>query len=102
MHVNPAVALARNRARDVVANSQGAKTFAPAFAQCTERVRGLAALADGEYQRLGSHRRVAMAKLAGVIDFCRDIRQPLDQIFADSAGMQRRAATGENDASYIA
>src|SRR5438132_533555 len=87
VHINASVALSRDRARDVVTNPQGAKTFAPAFAQCTERVRSFAALADGKNQRLRSHRRITMAKLAGVIDFCRDVRQSLDQIFADSAGM---------------
>src|SRR6266446_6199449 len=96
VHVNTTVAFARDRARDVVTNSQGAKTFALAFAQRTQRVRSFAALADGEDQRLRSHRRIAMAKLAGVIDLGRDVRQPLDQIFADSARMQRRAATREN------
>ena len=102
VHVNSAVAFARDRAGDVVANSKGAKAFAPAFTQCTERVGSFAALADGEHQRLRSHRRITMAELARVIDFGGDVRQLLDQVFADSAGMQRRAATGENDASYIA
>ena len=102
VHVNSTVAFARDRARDVVANPECAKAFAPAFAQRTERVRSFAALADREDQRLRSHRRIAMAKLARVFDFGRDVRQSLDQIFADSAGMQRSAATGENDASDIA
>ena len=102
VHVNSAVALARDRAGDVVANSQCAKAFAPAFTQRAERVRCFAALADGEDQRLGRHRRIAMAKLARVFDFGRDVGESLDQIFADHAGMQRRAAAGEDDASDVA
>src|SRR5205823_11530399 len=43
-----------------------------------------------------------MTELARVIDFGRDVRHSLNQVFADSAGMQGRAAAGENDASYIA
>ena len=69
MHVNAAIALARDRAGDVVANSERAITFASAFAQRAECVRGFAALADGENERVASHRRVAMAKLARVFDF---------------------------------
>src|SRR4029450_4940051 len=52
VHINATVAFARNRARDVVANSQGAHTFAPAFTQSAECIRSFAALADGEHQSL--------------------------------------------------
>src|SRR5262249_61600846 len=102
VHVNAAVAFTRNRARDVVANSEGAVTFAPALAQRAERVCSFAALANGEYQRLRRHRRIAMTKLAGVIHFGWDARHSLNQIFADSCGVQRGAASGENDSSDIA
>ena len=83
VHINATVAFARDRARDIVADSQCAKTFAPAFTQCAERVRSFAALADGEHERLWRHRRIAMAKLTREFDFGGNIRQPLDQIFAD-------------------
>src|SRR5260370_40686267 len=43
-----------------------------------------------------------MTELARVIDFGRDVRHSLNQVFADSAGMQGRAAAGENDAPYMA
>ncbi len=43
-----------------------------------------------------------MTKLTRVIHLGGDVRQPLNQIFTDSAGMQRRAATNENDAPDIA
>src|SRR5438552_18520863 len=78
MHVNATVTLARDRARDVVTNSQRPKTFAPAFTKCAERIRSFAALADGKNQSLRRHRRVAMAKLARIFDFGGNIRQPLD------------------------
>ena len=69
MHVNAAIAFARDRARDIVANSESPITFPPALAQCAERVGGFAALADRENQRVRRHRRVAMTKLAGVFHF---------------------------------
>ena len=94
MHVDTAVALARDRARDVVANPERAITLAPAFAQRAERVGGFAALADREDERIARHRRVAMAKLAGVFHFGRDLGELLDQIFADHRSMQRGAASG--------
>ena len=102
VHVNAPVAFARDCARDVIANSQCAKTFAPAFTQRAERIRGFAALADGENQRLRSHRRVAMAKLARVFDFCWKVGKSLDQIFADPAGVKRRAAARKNDTADVA
>ena len=102
MHVNATVAFTRDCARNVVANSQCAKTFAPAFAQRAEGVRGFAALADGEHQRFRRHWRVAMAKLAGVIDFGGNVCQSFDQIFADSCGVQRSSASRENDSPNVA
>src|SRR5438132_1517011 len=91
-----------NRACDVVANSQGAKTFAPALTQGAERVRSFTALAYGKDQRLRRHGCVAMPKLTGVIDFRGNVRQSLDQIFADSCGVQRSATAGKNDSADVA
>ena len=82
VHVNAAVAFARDRAGDVVADAERAKSFALAFAQGAQRVGGLAALADGENERVAAHRRVAMAKLAGVFHFHRNVRELFDEIFA--------------------
>src|SRR6058998_168841 len=78
MHVNTTVTLARDRARDVVTNSQRPKTFAPTFPECPECICSFAALADGKNQSPRRHRRVAMAKLARIFDFGGNIRQPLD------------------------
>src|SRR4029077_16049068 len=78
MHVDAAVAFTRDCAGDVVANSECAKTFAPALAQRAERVRSFAALADGEHQRLRRHGGVAMAKLAGVMHFGWDASHSLN------------------------
>src|SRR5438552_18929526 len=101
MHVNAAVAFTRDGAGDVVANSKGAKAFAPALAQCAERIRSFATLANSEDQRLRRHRRVAMAKLAGVIHFGWDASHSLNQIFADSSGVQWGAESGENNSTGI-
>jgi hypothetical protein len=43
-----------------------------------------------------------MAKLAGVIHFGWDASHSLNQIFADSCGVQCSAASGENDSPDIA
>src|SRR5215831_19714871 len=102
MHVNAAVAFARDGACDVVANSKRAKTFSSALAQCAERVGSFAALANCEHQRLKRHRRVAMAKLAGVIHLGWNARHSLNQILADPRRVKCSAASGENDSPDIA
>src|SRR4029453_10051234 len=102
MHINATVAFTCDRARNVVTDSQCAKTFAPAFTQCAECVCGFPALADGEYECLGRHRRVAMTKLAREFDFGGNIRESLDKIFPRHPGMQSGAATGENNAPDVA
>ena len=78
MHIDAAVALSRDRARDVVADAERAIAFAPAFAQRAERIRRFAALADREKERVAAHRGVAMTKLARVFHFHRDVGQLLD------------------------
>src|SRR2546430_18598 len=93
-------AFERNRKVELPAEEE--KAFAAAFTQCPKRIRSFAALADRETQGLRSHGRVAVAKLTREINFSRDVRQPLDQIFADSGGVQRGATAGENDPPYIA
>src|ERR1700730_2867277 len=102
VHVNSPVALARNRARDIVTNSQSPKAFAPAFAQGSECIRGFAALADRKDQRLRSHWCIAMTKLTRVFDFGWNISKSLDQIFTDNAGMKRGATTCKDDTADIA
>src|SRR6185312_7656681 len=102
VHVNSSVAFARNRAGDVVANSQSAKSFPAAFAQSAERVRGFAALTDRENKCLGSHWSVSMAKLAGVFNFGRNAGKSLNQIFAHSSSMKSCAASGKDDTPDVA
>ena len=43
-----------------------------------------------------------MAKLARVFHFNRDMRELLDQVFADHPGMERGAAAGQNNPADIA
>src|SRR4051812_33539853 len=62
MHIDAAIALSRDRAGDVVANPEGTIAFAPAFAECAEGVRGFAALANGEHDRVARHRGIPVAK----------------------------------------
>ena len=88
MHVDAPIAFPPHRAGDVVADSKRAKSFALAFAQRAEGIGCFAALADGEDERIAAHRGVAMAKLAGVFHFHRNIGQLLDQVFAYQRSMQ--------------
>src|SRR2546423_9161154 len=78
MHVDATIALACNRAGDIVANAKSAIAFPPAFAKSAERVRGLAALADGEHDRVARHRGIAMAEFAGELHLGRNLGELLD------------------------
>ena len=51
---------------------------------------------------IAGHRRVAVAKLAGVFDFGRNLGERFDQVFADHRRVQRRPAAGQNHAADIA
>jgi hypothetical protein len=44
-------------------------------------------LADGENKRVAAHWCVAMAELAGVFHFYRNVCQLFDEIFPDQRGM---------------
>src|SRR5205809_6164251 len=102
MHINAAVALARDRARDIVTNSERAIAFAFALAQCAQRVRRFAALADRENERAFGWRCIAMTVLARKIDIHGNVRELLDRIFADARGVERSPATGQDDARNLA
>src|SRR6188472_4195671 len=78
MHVNTAVALARDAAGDVVADAEGAIAFAPAFAHRSQLIRGLTALANGEHQGVACHRRIAMPEYAGEFHFGGNLREGFD------------------------
>ena len=102
VHVDARAALARDGARHVVANAQRAVALAQALAHRGEGVDGLAALADGENQRVLVHRHVAVAELARVLHLARQVRQGFDEIFADQPGMVCRAAARDDDAVHLA
>src|ERR1700738_677328 len=78
MHVNAAIAFARDCAGNIIANAERAVTLAPAFAQGAERVGSFTALAYGENERFRSHWTIAMTKLAGVLNIGRDVGQLFD------------------------
>src|SRR5438552_19211731 len=102
MHVNAAVALARDRAGDVVTNPERAITFAAAFVEGAERIGSFTALTDGEHQSVARHWGIAMSKFARVFHFGGDVGELLDQIFADHPSMKRCPAASEDDAADIA
>jgi hypothetical protein len=57
---------------------------------------------DGKHERVGINGRIAIAKLAGVFDFCRDVRQLFKKIFADKASVPACAAGGNHNAIHRA
>ena len=84
VQIDAAVGLLGDRAADHVADGQRRMPFALHFLQRGQRVGRLAALRDGEQQRVVVQRRIAIAQLAGVFHFDRnpgqilrsDIRRP--------------------------
>ena len=67
------------------------------LAQRRQRVGGLARLRDDDRQLVRRDDRVAIAVLGAVVDFDRDLRQRLDQVLADQAGVPGRAAGDDRD-----
>ena len=97
MQINAAVGFAGDRAADHVADARAPDAPAFGFAQAGQRVGRFAGLRDGEHQRVLLNRRIAVAELAGVFDLGRDMRELLEQIFADQCGMPAGAAGGDDD-----
>src|SRR5579864_3495056 len=102
MHVNSAVALTSNCARDVITNSEGAISFAFALSQCSEGIGGFATLADRENQGVLRRRSVAMTIFTRKIDIDWNVGELLDDVFANARCVQSRAASSQHDARNIA
>src|SRR5437763_10552944 len=83
VHIDAAVAFPRDAAGNVIADAQGPVPFSPALPHRAEGVRRLAALADREHEGVSRHRCVAMTKFTGELYFGRDLRELLDEIFAN-------------------
>ena len=97
MHVNAAIAFPGDGAADAVANAERPMPLPFAFAQRRQGIDCLPALADRKHERVFVHRHVAIAKFAGELDLGRNMGETFDQTFADSAGMESRSASGQND-----
>ena len=95
--IDAAVGLAGDRAADGVDDRQRRVSAALGFSQGAQRVGRLARLAEHEDQRLIVERCVAIAEFAGKFDFDGQMRQPLDQVFADERGVPARAARRKHD-----
>ena len=98
VQIDAAVGLAGDRAADDVADRQRRMALALHLAEGGQRVGRLAALRDGEQQRVGVERRIAVAELAGVLDLDRNAGELLDQVLADQGRVPAGAAGGEDDA----
>ena len=91
MHIHSSVALSRDGACDIVANSKGPMTFPLAFAQGRKGVRRLSALADDEDERVTRHRQVSVTQFACEFAFDGNVGQGLDKILADHRRHGRRS-----------
>ena len=92
VQVDPAVALARDRAADDVDQADDPAALAPDLLHGEQGVDGLAGLADRDVQRVRLDDRVAVAELARRLGVGRDPGQLLDQRGAHLADVVRRAA----------
>src|SRR5208282_2924301 len=72
------------------------------FAFGRKRVRGFARLADGDDEAVLVENRIAIAEFAAVVDFDRNVRQPLDHEFPGEPGVPARAAGDDLDVVKIA
>ena len=97
--VDAAVGLLGDGAADHVADAQRGAALALHLAQGRQRVGRLAALRDGEHQRVVVQRRIAVAQLAGVFHFDRQPGQGLDLVLAHQGRVPTRAAGGHDDAA---
>ena len=100
--VDAAVGLLGDRAADHVADAQRGMALALHLPQGGQRVGRLAALRDGEHQRVVVQRRIAVAQLAGVFDFDRQPGQGLDLVLAHQGRVPTRAAGGHHEAPHRA
>ena len=99
MEIDAAVGLLGDRAADDVADAQGGMPFALHLPQRGQGVGRLAALRDGEKERVVVQRRVAIAEFAGVLDFDGQPGQRLDLVLAHQGGVPTCAAGGHDAAS---
>ena len=68
------------------------------IAQRRQRVGGLARLRNEDRERARIERRLAVAELGGDIDFDRQVREPLEPVSRDHAGVIGGAAGGDRNA----
>ena len=97
VQIDAAVGLLGDRAADHVADGQRRMPLALHLAQRRQRVGRFAALRDGEQQRVVVQRRIAIAQLAGVFDFDRNLGQVLDQVLAHQGRVPTGAAGREQE-----
>ena len=86
------IRLAGDGAADDVRDGQHARARALRFAQRRQRVGRLAGLADDDDQRIRRDDRIAVSVFGGDVRLHRNAREALDDVLADEAGVQRRAA----------
>ena len=97
MQVDPAVALARDRAAHDVDQSDDARPEGAGRPHRLERVRGLSRLRDRDRERTGQRNRPPVAVLGRVLDGHRNLGQALEDVPAHEPGMPRRSARDDRD-----
>ena len=102
VQVDSAIGLAGNRRAHGVHDRQRGMAPPAGLAEGAQRVGGLARLAEHEDERAVVERGVAIAKLAGVLDFDGQMRQPFDQVLAGHRRVPARAAGREDHPAHPA
>src|SRR2546429_9818689 len=101
MRENGARGLAGDHRTYDIANGDSFRAFLLGLALSRERVRGLARLADTNYQSAIIDNRVAVPKLAAVIHLDGNPGYAFDHEFAGKAGVPARAACDDFDVAEI-
>jgi len=102
MQVDAAIRPAGDGAVAHIADSQHLVPAPPDFTQTGQGVRGFTRLGNHEQQGALVEGSVAVPEFAGVLDFSRQVREFLEQIFANEAGVPARPRGRDHHAVYRA
>ncbi len=92
------IGLALNSAFNCVDDGKNFLLLTFAIPQRLERIERFARLRNENRKAAIGHRRFAVAKLGGHVNFARDARHLLEPVFGDHAGVKRRAAGNQRQA----
>ncbi len=97
MRINRPRGFARDHGADDIADGEGFRSLGFGFALGGDGVGSFARLRNQHRHRIRSQDRVAIAPLAGVVDFDRNAGESLDHVLAGESSMPTGAAGGDID-----